>query len=227
MTERGRGACRSVCSLLASWYPLPCGPAGAVPHPPPPLPTPGRKQMHPHGELRGVLAGPGSSRKSSQTPRFLFSTEKWGNPLYPGGRRLLGCMGRMAQLSTGHSPASALLLADHRAEQVPRQNSASVFPGKDLLGHGRHAGQLRLTGIHRNLPRFCCTGGRGGGWRHTPHVKSKANPGGLRGSELPAPPALKATRGTNYHLPSPPRGAREEPAAENSQARNSENPSEA
>lgn len=220
MTERGRGACRSVCSLLASWYPLPCGPAGAVPHPPPPLPTPGRKQMHPHGELRGVLAGPGSSRKSSQTPRFLFSTEKWGNPLYPGGRRLLGCMGRMAQLSTGHGPASGPL---------------SRCPGRTLPlpsweRPARPRPPCRPAPPHRNPQEsasFLLHWGAGRGMETHTTCKKQSKPRRAEGQRAPTPPALKATRGTNHHLPSPPRGARKEPAAEKSQARNSENPSEA
>lgn len=57
------------------------------------------------------------------------------------------------------------------------QSSASTLPGKDPRGHGRHAGQLHLPGT----PCFCSTGGEGlERWRHTPQVKSKARPGGLR-----------------------------------------------
>lgn len=188
---------------------VPFWPRGTPALLPLPSPAPGRKQVHPSGELRGILAGPGSSRKSSQTLHFLFSTAKWRNPPLPRGG---DCQGAWPALDTALLPVPG----QPQAEQVPR-----------ALLHLPWERPPHLASFLTGIRLISAPLGSGGRWRHTPQVKSKASPRGPRGSALPTPPALKATRGTKLPPSSPPRGAREEPAAENSQARNSENPREA
>lgn len=189
---------------------VPFWPRGTPALLPLPSPAPGRKQAHPSGELRGILAGPGSSRKSSQTLHFLFSTAKWRNPPLPRGG---DCQGAWPALDRTR-PCFPCLVS-HRLSRYP--GLSCTFPGKD-----RHT----WPASSQESASFLLHWGVGGGG-DTPQVKSKASPRGPRGSALPTPPALKATRGTKLPPSSPPRGAREEPAAENSQARNSENPREA
>lgn len=169
----GRGAGRSVCSLLASWPLCPAAQQGPLPSC---LRPPGRKQVTLTGSEGSsqALEAAGSRIKL----HFLFSTAKWRNPLYPEGTttRVRG------QLSQD----TALL-------PVPGSPAPS-------LGKAATPGQLRHRNAPHFCSTGGVWGGvRGGG--ETPQVKSKAIPRGPRGSELPTRPALKATRGTKPPLP--------------------------
>lgn len=115
-------------------------------------------------------------------------------------------MGRMALVPVSGRPQGR---AGAQGSPAPA-GSAAPLPS---LGKIRWARAITpASSTSRNPPRFSSTGGWGvERWRHTTG-KKQSKPRRAEGSELPTPPALKATREASCHLPSPPCGARGGPA---------------